>query len=91
MSDDNIAENLAHVPGAGASPIDTHGVETPHTSTVERELATSTGLHQHPTLIPPKIDPIRVGVMSNPVISPEPSGARVQSFSPLGRHDTDGK
>ncbi len=85
MTDGNT--NFAHVPGAGASPIDTHGTETPHESTAPAEIAA--GTVNLANVAPTKIDPVRVGIMEDPVISPEPSGARVQSFSPLGRHDVD--
>ena len=88
MSD---SPNLAHIPEVNGAPPNTHGTPTPRESVAPAELAAGLGPHQRPTLIPPKIDPVRVGVMENPVISPKPSGAKVQSFSPLGRHDTTGR
>ena len=80
--------NFAHIPGAGVSPVSTHG-KPAGGSTLSEELAA--GTVKLPNVAPTKITPIPVGQMSNPIISPEPSGAKVQSFSPLGRHDTDGK
>ncbi|HKN62541.1 MAG TPA: hypothetical protein VJW93_15270 [Candidatus Acidoferrales bacterium] len=86
-----MADNLneAHVPGAGASPISTHPVPT-KPSTLSEELAAGTvNVASHPA--PIKITPVTPGVMSNPVISPEPSGATVRSFSPSGKHDVNSR
>ena len=80
--------NAAHVPGMGTSPINTHPVPT-RPSGLADELAA--GTVKLPNVAPTKIDPVRVGVMANPVISPEPSGATVRSFSPTGVHDTTGR
>jgi len=83
------AENFAHVPGGGVSPISTHPVATPP-STVESELAAGTSrIASQPA--PTKITPVTPGVMANPVLESNPSGCRVTPYSPLGRHDTDGK
>jgi len=83
------ADNFAHIPGAGVSPISTHPVATPP-STVESELAAGTsivsGLRgamnvQHPP----------VGQMSNPILEENPSGCKVRSFSPTGVHDVNSR
>ncbi len=83
------AENFAHVPGAGVSPVSTHPVATPP-STVESELAAGTvRVASQPT--PTKIDFPRVGAMENPVVSSEPSGATIRNFSPSGIHDVNSR
>jgi len=87
---ENLAGNLAHTPEVDGAPPNTHGTPT-RPSTVAAELAAGLSPHQHPTLIPPKIDPVRVGIMSNPVVSSEPSGATVRSFSPRGVHDVNSR
>ena len=82
--------NLAHIPGVqDPTPIDTHGTPTPRESVAPAEIAAGTS-RVASTPAPIKITPVSPA-MANPVISPEPSGAKVQSFSPLGRHDTTGR
>lgn len=83
--------NEAHIPGVqDPAPPNTHGAETPHTSTVERELAAGTSIVsglpgpmnvQHPP----------IGQMSNPILESNPSGCRVTPYSPLGRHDVNSR
>ncbi len=82
----SAAENFAHVPGGGVSPISTHPVATPP-STVESELAAGT-VNIASQSAPTKITPASPA-MANPVISPEPSGATSRNFSPHGVHDVD--
>ncbi len=87
---ETLPGNLAHTPEIDGAAPNTHGTPT-RPSTLADELRAGTGPHQHPTLIPPKIDPVRVGVMENPVVTSAPSGARVTPYSPLGTHDTTGR
>jgi len=87
MSDQAL--NDAHVPGAGASPISTHPVPVAPSTLADELRAGTSSVASHPA--PIKITPVTPGVMSNPVISPEPSGATVRSFSPRGVHDTTGR
>jgi len=85
---ENLAGNLAHTPEVDGAAPNTHPVPT-HPSTVSDELAA--GTVNLANVARTKIDPVRVGIMENPRISPEPSGARVRSFSPTGVHDTTGR
>ncbi len=86
---ETLPGNLAHTPEIEGAAPNTHGTPTrPSTLADELRAGTSSVVSQ---AAPTKIDRSPVGVMENPRISPEPSGAKVQSFSPLGRHDTDGK
>ena len=83
--------NDAHIPDSpDPSPPNTHGTPT-HPSTVAAELAAGLSPHQHPTLIPPKVDSIRAGVMENPRITAEPSGATIRNFSPHRVHDVNSR
>jgi len=89
MSDENF--NEAHIPDSSdPAPPNTHGVETPHTSTVERELAAGTstvsGLPGAMNIVHPP-----VGQMSNPILEENPSGSKVRSFSPTGVHDVNSR
>jgi len=81
------ADNFAHVPGAGVSPISTHPAATPP-STVARELDAGAS-RVASQVAPTKIDPVVVGVMANPVLESNPSGCKVTPFSPSGTHDVD--
>ncbi len=89
MADNNL--NDAHIPDSSDPvPPNTHGAPTPRESVAPAELAAGTSrVAAQPA--PTKITPVVPGVMSNPVISPEPSGATVRSFSPTGVHDTTGR
>ena len=83
--------NLAHIPDSpNPAPPNTHGTETPRESVAPAEIAAGTSrVASHPA--PTKIDPVVVGGMSNPTVSPEPSGATVRSFSPTGVHDVNSR
>jgi len=70
------------------TPIDLHGKPTGG-STLSEELAA--GTVKLPNVAPTKITPIQVGQMSNPIISPEPSGATIRNFSPSGKHDVNSR
>jgi len=76
MSDQAL--NDAHVPGAGASPIDTHGTPT-NPSTLADELragTSSVASHPAPIKITPH-SPHDAASRGMPVVTSEPSGARV--------------
>jgi hypothetical protein len=88
MSD---SPNLAHIPNSSdPAPPNTHGVSTPRESVAPAEIAAGT-VRVASTPAPTKIDPVTPGIMENPRISPEPSGATIRSFSPLGRHDVNSR
>ena len=78
--------NFAHIPGAGVSPVSTHGKPTGG-STLSEELAgtsTVSGLPGAINIVHPT-----VGEMSNPNLEANPSGCKVTPFSPSGTHDVD--
>ena len=85
MADETF--NDAHIPDSSDPvPPNTHGTPTPRESVAPAELAAGTvNVASQPA--PTKIDPVVVGGMSNPTVSPEPSGATIRSFSPSGIHD----
>ncbi len=80
--------NDAHIPDSpDPAPPNTHGTETPRESVAPAELAAGT-VRVASQSAPTKITPASPA-MANPVISPEPSGATIRNFSPLGVHDVD--
>jgi len=91
-NDDNIAENLAHVPEIDGAPPNTHPTPT-RPSGLADELRAGTSIvsgQPAPTTITPR-SPHDAASRGMPIVGSAPSGATVRSFSPTGVHDTDGK
>ena len=86
---ENLAGNLAHTPEVDGAAPNLHPTPNRPSGLADELRAGTVNVAAQPA--PIKIDPVRVGVMENPVVSPEPSGATVRSFSPTGVHDTDGR
>ena len=86
---DQIPNNLAHVPEVDGAAPNLHPTPT-KSSTLADELAAGTvRVASQPA--PIKMTPVTPGVMENPRISPEPSGATIRNFSPHGVHDVNSR
>ncbi len=83
---ENLAGNLAHTPEVDGAAPNTHPVPTRPSGLADELRAGTVNVAAQPA--PTKITPASPA-MANPVISPEPSGATVRSFSPTGVHDVD--
>ena len=86
---DQIPNNLAHVPEIDGAAPNLHPTPTRPSGLADELRAGTVNVAAQPA--PIKITPVTPGVMENPRISPEPSGATVRSFSPTGVHDVNSR